>query len=87
VEFGVRDSADPEDRLSFVAPDYPGLRNRTVVAVRLWLRIRADRTEAGYFDARPLQYANVDFVPDARESRQRRLLVQRTVALRNLPPP
>jgi prepilin-type N-terminal cleavage/methylation domain-containing protein len=87
VEFGVRDPADPESRLSFVPPDFPDLRARAVVAVRLWLRIRADRTEAGYFDARPLQYADVYFVPDALESRQRRLLVQRTVALRNLRPP
>jgi hypothetical protein len=87
VEFGVRDPADPRGRLSFVAPDFPGLRSRTVAAVRLWLRIRADRTEAGYFDPRPLRYADVQFVPDALESRQRRLLVQRTVALRNLNSP
>jgi type IV pilus assembly protein PilW len=87
VEFGVRDPADPQARLSFVPPDFPGLRGRTVAAVRLWLRIRADRTEPGYFDARPLRYADVEFVPDAGESRQRRLLVQRTVALRNLRPP
>jgi type IV pilus assembly protein PilW len=84
VEFGVRDPEDPEERLSFVAPDSAGLRSRTVVAVRLWLRIRADRTEAGYLDPRPLRYADVEFKPDAVESRQRRLLVQRTVALRNL---
>ena len=83
VELGVRDPADAEGRLSFVAPDFPALRARAVVAVRIWLRIRADRTEAGYFDARPLRYADVEFVPDALESRQRRLLVQRTVALRN----
>jgi type IV pilus assembly protein PilW len=84
VEFGVRDPGDPQGRMSFVAPDFPGLRSHTVIAVRLWLRIRADRTEAGYFDARPLRYADVEFVPDALESRQRRLLVERTVALRNL---
>jgi hypothetical protein len=87
VEFGVRDPGDAEGRLSFVAPDFPELRHRTLYAVRLWLRIRADRTEAGYFDARPLQYAGVEFVPGAAESRQRRLLVQRTVALRNLRSP
>jgi hypothetical protein len=83
VEFGVRDPGDPEGRLSFVAAEFPELRERTLVAIRLWLRIRADRTEAGYFDALPMQYAGVVFVPDAVESRQRRLLVQRTVALRN----
>lgn len=83
VELGVRDPGDIEGRLSFVAPDFPELRTRTVVAVRLWLRIRADRTEAGYFDARPLRYADVEFVPGELESRQRRMLVQRTIALRN----
>lgn len=83
VEFGVRDPADTEGLLSFVAPDFADLRSRTVVAVRLWLRIRADRTEAGYFDTRPLHYAGVEFVPDDLEARQRRVLVQRTVALRN----
>lgn len=87
VELGVRDPADPAGRLSFVAPNFTELRSRVVVAVRLWLRIRADRTEPGYVDARPLRYADVDFVPDALESRQRRVLVHRTVALRNLRPP
>jgi hypothetical protein len=83
VEFGVRDPGDPEGRLSFVAPDFAELRTRALVAVRLWLRIRADRTEAGYLDAHPMHYAGVEFAPDAAESRQRRLLVQRTVPLRN----
>lgn len=84
VEFGLRDPADPEAGLSFVAADFPGVRDRQVVAVRLWVRIRADRTEAGYFDGRPLQYAGVEFVPGPAEARQRRLLVQRTVSLRNV---
>jgi hypothetical protein len=84
VEFAVRDPGDADGRLSFVPADFPDLRARTLVAVRLWLRIRADRTEAGYFDARPMRYAGVEFTPDALESRQRRLLVQRTVALRNM---
>jgi type IV pilus assembly PilW-like protein len=87
VEFALRDPADPQARLSFVAPDFLALRDRHVVAVRLWLRIRADRTESGYFDARPLRYADVQFTPSPAEARQRRLLVQRTVSLRNVRPP
>ena len=83
VEFGVRDPADPDQKLSFIAPDLPGLRQRRVVAVRLWLRIRADRTEPGYVDSRPLGYAGVEFMPDAFEAKQRRTLLTRTVALRN----
>jgi Tfp pilus assembly protein PilW len=54
-----------------------------VVAVRLWLRVRADSTESGFHDDQVLRYANTEFVPGAAEARQRRLLVQRTVALRN----
>jgi type IV pilus assembly protein PilW len=87
VEFGVRNPGDTEGRLSFVPPDFPDLRSHAVVAVRLWLRIRADRTEPGFFDARTLRYADVEFTPDDQESRQRRLLVCHTVALRNLRPP
>jgi type IV pilus assembly protein PilW len=83
VEFGVRDPADPQARLTFVAPDFPRLREHIVVAVRLWLRIRADRTEPGYHDARALQYADAMFEPTGVETRQRRLLVERTVSLRN----
>jgi len=51
--------------------------------VRLWLRIRAEVTERGFADTRALDYSGVHFAPDARESAQRRLLVERTVALRN----
>ncbi len=83
VEFGLRDPADPQARLSFVAPGIAALRDRDVVAVRLWLRICADRTEPGYFDARPLRYADVEFTPSPSEARRRRLLIQRTVHLRN----
>jgi hypothetical protein len=87
VEFGVTDPADVEGRVSFVAPDFPALRERRVLAVRLWLRIRADRTEPGYFDARSMHYADVDFTPTAAEARLRRVLVERTVALRNIREP
>jgi hypothetical protein len=58
-----------------------------VVAVRIWLRIRADSTEPGFNDERTLEYANVTFTPSAAEARQRRMLVERTVALRNLQSP
>ena len=87
VELGIRDPGAADAPLCFVAPDFPALRERIVYAVRLWLRIRADRTEPGYFDSRPLRYAGVEFVPDERESRQRRVLIQRTVALRNVRQP
>lgn len=83
VEFGSVDPGTPGAVPTFAPPDGAASRRR-VVAVRLWLRIRADRTENGYFDPRPLRYSDVVFVPDAAEARQRRMLVERTVALRNL---
>jgi type IV pilus assembly protein PilW len=87
VEFGVLDASVSPPRLSFVAPDLPGLRSRRLVAVRVWLRVRADSTERGYLDAHALHYADVSFEPGANESTQRRVLIERTVALRNLSPP
>lgn len=81
VEFGV--VAAGESRTQFVPPGFPALREKRVVAVRLWLRIRADSTERGYADPRSLTYADAEFVPNAAETSQRRVLIERTVALRN----
>jgi len=81
VEFGVLAAGD--SRTQFVPPDFASLRGLRVVAVRLWLRIRADGTERGYADPRALSYADVSFAPNAAEASQRRVLVERTVALRN----
>lgn len=84
VEIGVAISAaDGAWRVHFVAPDSPRVREGTVVAVRLWLRILADVTEPGFNDGRSLTYANVSFTPSRVEARQRRMLIERTVALRN----
>lgn len=83
VEFGSVDPAAPGAAPTFAPPAGAASRGR-VVAVRIWLRIRADRTEHGYFDPRPLRYSDVVFIPNPAEARQRRMLVERTVALRNL---
>jgi type IV pilus assembly protein PilW len=83
VEFLVAAPDGAGQVLRSVAADSPRAERERIVAVRLWLRIRADSTEGGYRDARPLAYANVTFTPSAAEARQRRLLVERTVALRN----
>jgi type II secretory pathway component PulJ len=83
VELGVRDA---DGKLRFVTPDFVGLRAGHVVAVRVWLRIRADTTENGFEESRALQYSDTRFVPGALEATQRRALVQRTVFLRNSAP-
>jgi len=87
IELGVATlAADGTSRLSYVAPGSAPARDGSVVAVRVWLRIRADVTEPGFLDERSLTYANVVFTPTAAEAKQRRMLVERTVALRNAPP-
>jgi type IV pilus assembly protein PilW len=88
VEFGVvRPGADGAARVLFVAPDAPLAREGRIVALRLWLRIRSDTTEPGFQDERELSYANVRFTPSPLETKQRRILIERTVALRNVRPP
>ena len=87
VEMGVATMAADGTALSYVAPDSASVRDGSVVAVRLWLRIRADVTEPGFVDERSLAYANVDYTPTAAEAKQRRMLIERTVALRNAPLP
>lgn len=82
VEFGVIDAVGSSS-VSYFAPEAPRARAGPVVSVRFWLRIRADATEPGYRDARTLTYSNVVYVPSAAEARSRRMLVERTVALRN----
>lgn len=66
-------------------PSLDSLRKGQLVAVRVWLRIRADQTESGYSDSRALHYADVSFVPAGSEATIRRTVVERTVALRNRP--
>lgn len=80
VEFGISENG----RVRYLAPDRSSLRGRLIVAVRVWLRIRADITDGRYFDDRALNYAGGSFVPSRAESAQRRVLIERTFALRNV---
>jgi type IV pilus assembly protein PilW len=86
IQFGVAHREDGREVLRYVSADSPFARTGRVVAVRLWLRIRADVTEPGFRDHRNLTYANTSFTPTPAEARQRRLLIERTVALRNARP-
>jgi len=84
VEFGV--AAPDAARVRYVAPGSPDTRDARIIAVRLWLRIRSDVTEGGFSDSRTSSYAGTTFTPSAVEARHRRLLVERTVVLRNALP-
>lgn len=56
---------------------------QTVRALQIWLLLRAAAPEAGFSDNSAYTYADRAFSPSAAERRVRRLLVTRTVALRN----
>ena len=86
VEFGVARADAGGARVLYVAPAVALAPGDRIVAVRLWLRIRSDVTEPGFQDDTELSYSNVRFTPSLTEARQRRILIERTVALRNLPP-
>jgi hypothetical protein len=52
--------------------------------VRLWLRVRADAPEVGFVDGRTYTYGDKEAVAiDAAVQGFRRLLVSRTIRLRN----
>jgi len=86
VEFSVARADASGARVLHVAPGVALAPGDRIVAVRLWLRIRSDVTEPGFQDDTAMSYANVHFAPSPTEARQRRILIDRTVALRNLPP-
>ena len=64
------------------APVDGGLQAQ-VVAVRIWLRIRADDLEPGFFDTRTYEYAGVTYKAAGADRGYRRVLVSRTIFLRN----
>jgi type IV pilus assembly protein PilW len=57
--------------------------NVVILAVRIWLRVRAEDIENGFTDTTNYQYADVDFTPTAAQAPFRRLLVSKTIYLRN----
>jgi type IV pilus assembly protein PilW len=67
----------------YVNPDFAGLDRAQVVSVRIWVRVRADRAEPGFIDNRRYQYANVDYTPAGADAGIRRVLMSRTISLRN----
>jgi type IV pilus assembly protein PilW len=80
VEFGA-DFNDDQNADYFVQPDVAIPAGDQIVAVRVWLLVRAEQPEAGFIDNRVYDYASrVAYAPaDA----FRRVLVSKTVALRN----
>lgn len=67
----------------YVNPDFPDLGRYQVVAVRVWVRVRGEQPEAGFLDDRVYEYANVRYQPSGEAARFRRVLMSRTITLRN----
>jgi hypothetical protein len=79
VELGVDQNGDQNVDF-YVPPDTALGVNDNIVALRVWLMVRAERPEVGFKDARQYQYADRDVTPN---DGYRRLLVSKTIALRN----
>jgi prepilin-type N-terminal cleavage/methylation domain-containing protein len=79
VQFGIGEGAAER----YVNPDAPELQGAAVVAVRVWLRVRADEADHAFIDTHAYRYGDVTYVPAGDERHFRRAVVQRTVAVRN----
>jgi type IV pilus assembly protein PilW len=84
VRFGIDTNGDTNAD-SYVDPG--GVGNARVVSATIWLRIRAEDREQGHNDTRTYNYGfpgATDFTPPAGEQRKyRRIVVSRTIQLRN----
>jgi type IV pilus assembly protein PilW len=71
----------------YVNPGDPVLTQPDVVvlAVRLWLRLRTERPETGYADTTAYEYADLDM--PAPNDAFRRIVVSKTIYIRNARPP
>jgi hypothetical protein len=54
-----------------------------ILAVRIWVRLRAERREPGFADPTVYQYAGQTFDPVSPNDQFRRVVVSRTIYLRN----
>jgi type IV pilus assembly protein PilW len=84
VRFGIGAAGASGGRVThYVEPGSPELLSAQVVAVRIWLRVRADQAEPAFVDGRTYRYADVVFTPSGAQRRFRRVLMMRTITLRN----
>ena len=64
----------------YVNADNAILSSAQVVAVRVWVRMRADNPEQGFVDGRTYKYADTNYKPN---DNYRRVVMSRTIYLRN----
>ena len=85
VQFGIDAGGEKRDSRAtrYVNPDFVDLPQVQIVAVRIWLRVRADEPEVGFADTTTYRYADVVYTPSGTERSFRRVVMSRTVTLRN----
>jgi type IV pilus assembly protein PilW len=76
---GMADIVNGE-ALRYVPPDDAVVLSGQVVAVRIWVRVRAEQEEPGFNDTRVYNYGSTNFEAN---DRFRRVLMSRTIFLRN----
>jgi len=70
-----------------INPASPGYNpNAVILSVRIWLRLRAEDPENGFSDTTNYVYAGVNYTPAAAEQPFRRLLISKTIYLRDMRP-
>jgi len=79
IQLGIDTDGDGSVN-SYLSPGSPALAGATIVAVRLWLRMRTEQAELGFTDNATYQYAGHKVSPD---DSLRRLVVSTTIKLRN----
>jgi len=80
VEFGVDTNGDNSADL-YVNPESATIAGNTIVAVRLWLLAVSEDQEQGFVN--DTQYTLANQAHDAFDDGRRRVLVQKTIQLRN----
>ena len=83
-EFGV-DTDNNATVEYYVVPGTALPAGARIVAVRVYLRVRSEEPDFTFEDTRSYNYAGVNYTPDSTgdANRYRRLLVSKTIQLRN----
>ena len=82
VEFGV-DQNNDQNADFFVRPGIAIPAGRAIVAVRVWLLVRSEDPDFTFTDGRTYTYADRVYTPLPADRNFRRVLVSKTIALRN----
>ena len=84
LEFGIDTDFNATAEF-YVAPEIALPAGARIVSVRVWLLVRAEEPDFQFIDGRTYNYAGKSFTPVAagNQNRYRRLLVSKTIQLRN----